>query len=67
MVCHTYYCEKKIEELFTLSSELPIFADLVSWLYYIVLQFALLFLFIKNPNYVTQCRPSLKENHIDEN
>ena len=51
-VCHTYYCKKKIEELFTLSSELPFLADLVFWLYYIVLQFALLFLFIKILQYM---------------
>ena len=54
-VCHTYYCKKKrkkIEELFTLFSEQPFLADLVFWLYYIVLQFALLFLFIKILKYV---------------
>ena len=44
--------KKKIEELFTLSSELPFLADLVFWLYYIVLQFALLFLFIKILQYM---------------
>ena len=54
MVCHTYNHKKKLEELFTLSSELPFLADLVFWLYYIVLQFALLFLLIKIPKYVTQ-------------
>ena len=67
MVCHTYNHKKKLEELFTLSSELPFLADLVFWLYYIVLQFALLFLLIKIPKYVTQCSPSLEENHIDKN
>ena len=66
VVCHTYYC-KKIEELFTLFSELPFLADLVFWLYYIVLQVAMLFLFTKIPNYVTQCSPSLREKHIDKN
>ena len=35
-------------------------------MYYIALQFALLFLFIKIQKYVTQCSPSLKENYIDE-
>ena len=29
MVCHTYNCKKKLEELFTLSSELSFLADLV--------------------------------------
>ena len=67
MVCHTYNCKKKIEEYFTLSSELPFLADLIFWLYYIVLQFALLFLLIKIPKYLTQCSPSLEENHIDKN
>ena len=67
MVCHTYNHKKKLEELFTLSSELPFLADLVFWLYYIVMQFALLFLIIKIPKYVTQCSPSLEENHIDKN
>ena len=38
---------KELEELFTLSSELSFLVDLVFWLYYIVLQFALLFLFMK--------------------
>ena len=66
VVWHTYYC-KKIEELFTLFSELPFLADLVFWLYYIVLQVAMLFLFTKIPNYVTQCSPSLREKHIDKN
>ena len=66
VVCHTYYC-KKIEELFTLFSELPFLADLVLWLYYIVLQVAMLFLFTKIPKYVTQCSPSLREKHIDKN
>ena len=28
-VCHTYYTIKKMEELFTLSLELPFLADLV--------------------------------------
>ena len=50
-VTHTTV-KKKIEELFTLSSELPFLADLVFWLYYIVLQFALLFLFIKILQYM---------------
>ena len=59
--------KKKLEELFTLSSELPFLADLVFWLYYIVLQVAMLFLFIKIPKYVTQCSPSLREKHIDKN
>ena len=44
--------KKKIEELFTLFSEQPFLADLVFWLYYIVLQFALLFLFIKILKYM---------------
>ena len=66
MVCHTYYCKNKLEELFTLSSELS-FLALVFWPYYIVLQFALVFLFINIPKYVTQRSPSLKENHIDKN
>ena len=35
-------------------------------MYYIALQFALLFLFIKIQKYVTQCSPSLKENYIDK-
>ena len=41
--------KKKKEELFTLSSELPFLADLIFWVYYIVLQVAMLFLFIKIP------------------
>ena len=36
-------------------------------MYYIFLQFALLFVFIKIKKYVTQCSPSLKENYIDKN
>ena len=67
MVCHTNNWKKNLEESFTLSSELPFLADLVFWLYYIVLQFALLFLLIKIPKYVAQCSPSLEENHIDKN
>ena len=67
MICHTYYCKKKLEELFTFTSELTFLADLVFWMYYIVLQFALLFLLIKIPKYLTQCSPSLEENHIDKN
>ena len=54
MVCHTYYCKKKkLDELFTLSSELPFLAHLILWLYYIILYVAMLFLFIKIPEYVT--------------
>ena len=67
MVCHTYNCKKKIEEFFTFFSELPFLADLIFWLYYIVLQFALPFRLIKIPKYLTQCSPSLEENHIDKN
>ena len=29
MTCHTYYCKKKLEELFTLSSEQPFLTDLI--------------------------------------
>ena len=28
-ICHTYYCKKKLEELFTFTSELTFLADLV--------------------------------------
>ena len=60
--------EKKIEELCTLSSELPFLADLVFWLYYIVLQFALLFLFVKILKYVyVTVRSVIERNHIDKN
>ena len=40
---------RKLEELFTLSSELPFLADLVFWLYHIVLKVAMQFFFIKTP------------------
>ena len=41
---YTVLLQKKIEELFTLSPELPLLANLVFWLYFIVSQVALLFL-----------------------
>ena len=51
--------------MFTLSSELPFLATLLHCLPQV------LFLFIQIPKYmypyVTQCSPSLKENHIDKN
>ena len=68
-VCHTHYCQKKLEKIFTLSSELPFLADLIFWLYYIVFAVCLavpLHQDSKN-EYVTQCSPTLKENHIDKN
>ena len=52
--------------MFTLSSERPFLADLVFWFYYIVLQVAILFHFIKTPKYVTQSSALLKQNIIDE-
>ena len=38
---YTVLLQKKIEELFTLSPELPLLADLVFWLYFIVSQVAM--------------------------
>ena len=57
---YTVLLQKKIEELFTLSPELPLLADLVFWLYFIVSQVAMLFLFIKIPKSVTQSSPLTK-------
>ena len=67
MVCHTYNGKKKNSRVFYLVLR----AAFSCWSYflidYIVLQFALLFRLIKIRKYLTQCSPSLEENHIDKN
>ena len=42
--------------MFTLSSELPFLADLVFWIYYIALQVAILFRFIKTPKSIAETK-----------
>ena len=67
MVCHTYYCKKNQSCLPCHQSclfMLILFSDCT--MYYISLQFALLFVFVKIKKYVTQCSPSLKENYMDK-
>ena len=49
LYAHLIITVRKLEELFTSSSELPFLADLVFGLYHIVLKVAMQFFFIKTP------------------